>query len=126
MGVGVVPFYEPQVPEEAQYNGDGKGLAEEFEALNEIAAEAGLRPLRDFAENEFEEYVGGKGLPQLTYHPIIDGLATIEGLVRAISLKPDIASKLSDPDYTLEELKELARSLRAAQPSGARFCLFFM
>jgi len=126
MVAGLVPFYEPQVSAEARYNGDGKGLAEEFEALNEIAAAAGLRPLRDFAENEFEAYVDGEGSPELPYHPICEGLSTVEGLLREIRTRAGSASRLSDPDYTLEELDELARSLRAAEPSGARFCLFFM
>ena len=126
MGVGLVPFYEPQVSEEALYNGDGKGLAVEFEALNEIAAAAGLRPLRDFAENASEEYVEGTGSPEVTYHPISEGLATVDGLLLAIRSTHDKASRLSDPEYALEELEELARSLRAAESSGARFCLFYM
>jgi len=126
MGVGIVPFYEPQVSDDAQFNGDGKGLAKDFDILNEVAIAAGLRPLRDFAENEFEEYADETGSFELTYHPIGKGLATVEGLMKEIRSKPDVATKLSDPDYALEELEELARSLRVAERSGARFCFFFM
>jgi hypothetical protein len=50
----------------------------------------------------------------------------VDGLLWEIQSKPDVASRLSDPEYTLEELMELAGSLRAAQASGARFCLLFM
>jgi hypothetical protein len=128
MGVGVVPVYEPEVPPEAVYHGDGKGLAEEFETLNTLAAAAGLRSLRDFAEDEFAEFeklADAAGSPELRYHPVGAGLATVDGLIREIRSNPEVASKLSNPDYTLEELEELARSLRAAEASGAQFCLFF-
>ena len=126
MGAGVVPVYETQISDEAQFNGDGKGLAEDFSILNELASAAGLRPLGDFAQNEFEEYVDGTSSLDLTYHPISEALATVVGLMEQIRSKPDAASKLSDPEYTFEELEELARSLRDVESSGTRFCLFFM
>ena len=126
MGVGLVPFYEPQVSQEAQYNGDGKGLVVEFAALNEIAVAADLRPLSDFAANEFEACADDTEPPELTYHPIREGLPVVEGLLRAIRSKASVAEKLTDAEYTLEELEELARSFRAAEAEGVRFCLVFM
>lgn len=129
MGVGLVPFYEPLVPEEATYNGDGKGLADEFETLNGIAARAGLPPLSQFVsgDGDFDEFDEEAAEPtELTYHPIPDGLRAVEGLLREIGSNPKAASRLSDAACTIEELEELARSLKAANEFDARFCLFFM
>jgi len=122
MGVGLVPFYEPPSRDDALYNGDGKGLAEEFDRLNEIAAAAALRPLSDFAG----QYGEDEEPSELRYHPINEGLVTVEGLIKVIQSSPHIAASLSDCKYTLEELDELARSLRAAAAEGANFCLVFM
>jgi hypothetical protein len=126
MGVGLVPFYEPRVPDAATYNGDGKGLAQEFDVLEQIAADAGLRPLSEFASDAIldAEDPDGQG-GDLSYHAIQDVMPTVDGLVREIRENPDIASQLSDPAYTLEELGELTRSLRAAAALGARVALTF-
>jgi hypothetical protein len=130
MGVGLVPFYEPEVLEEARYNGDGKRLAMEYTTLNDIAVKAGLRPLSQFAQGEFEDYSDDATEPsktaELIYHPANEGLSVVEGLIREIRSSPTFASRLDDSAFTLEELEELARSLRAAEQSGARFCLYFM
>jgi hypothetical protein len=119
-------FTSLRFPKKRCTTGTGKAWLHEFETLNEIAAAAELRPLRDFAENELDMDDDGLGSSESTYHPVSEGLPTVEGLVREIQAKPDVASKLSDPDYTLEELEELARSLRAAEARGARFRLFFL
>jgi hypothetical protein len=48
MGVGLVPFYDPEVPASVRYDGDGKGLAQEFEVLERIATDTGFLPLSQF------------------------------------------------------------------------------
>jgi len=64
MGFGLVPFYYPQVPDSALYEGDGKGLAQEFGVLEAFAADAGLPPLSQFAnegllDGEFDDGQAG-------------------------------------------------------------------
>jgi hypothetical protein len=134
MGVGLVPLYDPKAPKESQYNGDGKGLADEYATLNKIALEAGLRPLSHFADNpdvRNEDYteqgdIDAPRTAQLTYYAIDDALPTVEGLIREIRSRPGVAARLADTKYTLEELEELARSLREAKRGGSRFCFFFV
>jgi hypothetical protein len=134
MGVGLIPLYEPQVAKEAQFDGDGKGLADEYATLNKIAVEAGLHPLSRFSSNPdgtYEDHSSQEAgaLPataQITYYAIDEGLRTVEGLIQEIRSAPKVATRLSDSAYTLDELEELARSLREAKRGGSRFCLFFM
>jgi hypothetical protein len=96
MGVGLVPFYDPQVPTSALYDGDGKGLAEEFPVLESIAADAGLPPLSHFADEgmEDDEFDASQGGTDLTYRAILDVLPIVEGLIREIRTKPQLASQL--------------------------------
>ena len=130
MADGLIPVYEPQILEEGRFNGDGKSLAEEYETLNEIAVEAGLQPLSEFAEGDVEDWPDDATEPpprfEPAFHPASEGLSVVEGLLRTIRASPAVASRLADAAYTLEELEELARSLRAAQKSGARFNFAFM
>ena len=128
MGVGLVPFYHPQVPASAMYDGDGKGLAQEFPVLESIATNSGLPPLSKFADEGLldDEFDAAQGGTDLTYRAIGDVLPTVEGLIREIRAKPQLASQLMNPAYTLEELDELARSLRAAAAASSRVCLVFI
>jgi hypothetical protein len=71
------------------------------------------------------DFDNGQGGTELTYHAIGDVSPTVERLMHEIRGNPQLASQLSDPAYTLEELEELARSLRAAAALGARVCLTF-
>lgn len=65
MGVGLVPFYDPQVTHSASYNGDGKGLAKEFAVLERIASEAGQAPLSHFASDALLEGESGTQLARV-------------------------------------------------------------
>ena len=133
MGVGLVPVYDGDVPKQARYMGDGKGLAREYEVLNGISARADLPPLGQFVsgddryyEHEFgDDRASWPAVPELTYHPSGEGVRAVEGLLREIGSNAESASLLADPAYTVEELEELARSLRAADEAGVRFCLSF-
>jgi hypothetical protein len=137
MGTGLVPHYDKKVPPKVEYEGDGKGIANEYENFEALATELAITPLSSyifFDPTEFEDIENPDEISdeeeegtktEIDYFPISEGISTVEALLAAIKSNKDIASRFSEPDYTIEELSELVRSLRAAQALDAKFCLMF-
>ena len=134
MGLGMTPVFDPAVPE-AEYDGDGKGLARFAADLDEIAVANGLTPLTAFLgdlEDVPEDIDDSGEAEEQTYLTEMDewfdsnaGSRTATGLIRAIESDPGIALRLSDGSYTtddiLGELKELERCLGVAASQGVGF-----
>ena len=127
MGVGLVPFYDLELPENATYQGDGKGLAEELDVFERIATGSGFTPLSAFTSDALLEAESDEPQtdPNYPHYAIEDVLPTVQALAEEIRGKPHLASALTDAASTLEELDELARSLTVAAAQGARVCLMF-
>ncbi|HEY0007216.1 MAG TPA: hypothetical protein VGB55_00705 [Tepidisphaeraceae bacterium] len=127
MSVGLVPFYDLELPQNATYQGDGKGLAEELDFFDRIAVDSGFTPLSAFTSDALLEAESGDPQtdPNYPHYAIEDVLRTVQVLAEAIRGKPHLASALTEARYTLEELDELARSLTVAAAQGARVCLMF-
>lgn len=96
MGMCLSPDFNIDIPE-AQYDGDGKGIARAGHILVRVAVTNGLTPLMSFlgyAEDagDFEEVPGGEDqLEDLPPSVLLDewydsgeGLRTVSGLIRAL------------------------------------------
>jgi hypothetical protein len=134
MGLCMTPVFDPAVPE-AEYDGDGKGLARFAVDLDELAEANGLTPLTAFLgyfedvpqgiddSGEAEDQFPVIGMDE--WYASNDGLRTATGLIQALESDPGVAPRLSDssypPDSILEELKELERCLGIAASQGVRF-----
>jgi hypothetical protein len=129
MGVGIYPVFDLALPA-VQFDSDGKVLAREFKALDIVAAAAGLpafsafgdtRPVPEGFAGDRDELYDLLG-PWEEWFPTVDGLRVIEGLLGAIEEGTE-SEALDDPEEVADELRELARCLRAAAEAGARFRL---
>src|SRR5687767_8292257 len=134
MGLCMTPVFDPAI-REAEYDGDGKGLARFAVKLDEIAVANGLTPLTAFLGDleDVPEGIDDSGeaeeQPHLTemdeWFDTNDGLRTATGLIRAIESDPGIATRMSDGSYTtddiLGELKELERCLGVTASQGVSF-----
>jgi hypothetical protein len=130
MGVGIYPVFNPPVPG-AGLASDGKLLARNFEALDAIAAAAGLPTFSSFGDNrpipagfegdpdELDDALG----PFNEWFPAADGLRVVEGVSAAISSGAAGVQSLRSRDQVVGELRDLAACLRPAAERGARFRL---
>ena len=129
MAFGIYPTFNPNF--EHGYDAEGHDLLDEYEVLNEIAAERGITPITDFGDNrpvpddwdgdpeELEEIRG----PWEEWFPAAEGVQCVEALLEALETDAATSQRLEHPDRVINELHCLARSLREAHAVGARFRL---
>ena len=78
--------------------------------MDEHAVEAGVPPLSSFG---FRDDRDGQ---KLTWHPVPDGLRTVEALIAA-------TQNLAEEAGLHDDLLRLQRYLKRAEAKGVRFCL---
>ncbi len=92
MGIGCFPVYDIDLPE-AEYDGDGKGLAAEFENLDAIANQVGVTPLSEYCggdANGVLEFVDEipEGIEDMiesgSFYEPAEGLKSVRSLIVAI------------------------------------------
>lgn len=128
MTVGIIPVFKPG---DAVIPSGPKGvlILRHYEVLDAIADINGLDPLSGFGDNNRDipaDFVGtpdelaARLGPWEDWFPIESGLRSVEGLIEFLVIHP---SAVDESRHVLEELRELARRLRAALPEGAQFRL---
>lgn len=80
--------------------------------LDELARNLGVEPLSRFMDFGYDSTI--------TRHEPAHGVATLDALLKGFSQH---ASSFVEPDAVREALEELRADLKAAEASGARFCL---
>ncbi|EMI46619.1 hypothetical protein RRSWK_00858 [Rhodopirellula sp. SWK7] len=130
MGAEVFPVFHPRVPA-ASFDAGGKLLLREHATLDSIARELNLAPFTAYGDNREvpEDFDGdpdelNDALGEWDeWFSIDDGLKTIDGLIAAIKIDPQVAGRLDDPESIWSDLESLARCLRIAREQNARFRL---
>jgi hypothetical protein len=113
MGMGIVPKYNRKLPQ-ADYEGDGSGIAIEIDSFDSIANWSKIPKLSSFVIWDRKK---------IRYFNASDGLACVHALIDAIESTPGNASVLSDAPFTLRELRELKRCLEIANANHVGFAL---
>lgn len=136
MGVELWPEFRPTLSG-LVYRAEGKAVIDDLEALEELAAERGLTPLRTFMDprqppDDFEPdadfdgdpetYVDQACGPRTDWHPAGDGLTAVRALLDALR-DEEASAALSDAETVLHDLEELARCLQVAAGRKAQFRL---
>ena len=130
MGVGIFPVFNPNVAN-AEFDTDGKVLASEFEALDELSTTLGIRLFSSFGDNR-PVPDGFDGDPDELYdvmgefdewYSASDGIAAFSALAKTIR-DDQIAAKLfREPEFVIDELKCLVSCLKVAESAKANFHL---
>ena len=130
MGVGIFPVFKPNVPQ-ATFNTDGKVLAAEFGALDDLAGELGLpsfssfgdnRPFPDDFDGDPEDYFDELE-PFDEWFAASQGISVFSALAESIGTDTSAAALFRDPEDVLFELQCLVSCLQVAQEQGASFHL---
>ena len=134
MGVELRPVFQPTLGG-VVYMAEGKAVVDDLEALEEIAAKRGIKPLSAFMDprqppEDFEPGEDFDGDPETyldlacgpwtDWFPSRDGLRTVRGLLDALQDDATLES-LSDPETVVQDLEELARCLETAVSRKAKF-----
>ena len=91
----------------------GSALARNCQRLDELALSNGTKPLSFFG---FDDDLVGE---VLHWHDAAEGLATIEGLLKAVASKH---SEFPDSDAIVEDLQDMRFYLKDAASARIRFC----
>lgn len=130
MSLGIYPVFTPKL-RGTKLDVLGEVLARNFQALDEIAGTAKLKPLTAFADNrsipegfdgdpdELAEILG----EWTEWFDPADGESVIQALTDHIKASPKAAKRLDDAIGLTEELQALARVLAVAEIEGIRFRL---
>jgi hypothetical protein len=149
MGVCIAPCFDQDIPG-AEFDGDGKTLADCAQVLDDIAKAQGLSPaFSSFVSDPdtVAEKLPDGAMIEETWYDSRDGLRVVAGLVaaleapdgrlrkridrrggvltplwRAMGIKSGMEGKWAE--FLLADLKELQRCLQLAVEKGARFYLF--
>lgn len=125
MGIGIFPVYDPPLALGA-FQSDGKILAAEYELLDAIAREAGVKAFSSFGDNRPvpDDFDGDPDELELDewdeWFDPVEGLLTVKTILSKISASP-ADSGSQDPYDLVDELRELERSLAIAASSGVKF-----
>ena len=131
MSLGLVPIFSPAGA--GAFDGLGEALAQDLEALEELAYSAGLTPLSAFADQRDvpEDFEGAPEELDDLLGPCTDwfdpALAAdaMDALRAAIDSRAGRAIEFEESEGVIEELEALAACLRRAALSGAQFRLVF-
>lgn len=102
---------------------DGKSLAKAVDDLDWTAKQIGVKPLSEFVSvdpdvaREFLEDETS-GLPELQHFSAVEGLKSVQALIREIQAWPSGARKT---EGVLSDLRECERILNAAAGKGVRW-----
>jgi hypothetical protein len=127
MGIGICPVFNPRVAS-THFTCEGRILLCQFEALDAIAIGVGLPPFSSFGDNR-EVPEGFEGSPDELnnllgpwneWFSIAEGLKVVNGIIQAATIG-SWREILDEPERVVEELEELARTLRIAQATGTTF-----
>ena len=122
MEFSIVPVFSP-TPDRRVSPCEGTRILTSLEALDEVAAVNGLRPLSSFTDNREvpEDFHGTTSeLDAILgewaeWFEIEDGLAVVGDLIHALESDPANRSLLPEPARTKHELRELERCLERAE-----------
>ena len=119
MSLGVYPVFKNRSFQHG-YSIDGTALAREIEALDTQSLAQGLKPLSGFDSANVPLPDGFAGdpaelpEPKPSWFSPVDGLKTVEALLRALSFHRVSLAQPDKENEVLEELRELQRALERA------------
>lgn len=131
MSLGLIPIFSPEGA--GSFEGLGEALAQDLEALEELAYSAGLTPLSAFADQRDipEDFAGDPEELDELLGPCTDwfdsalGADAVDALRAGIDSRAGRAIAFEESEGVVEELTALAACLRRAALGGAKFRLVF-
>ena len=107
----IFPYYNKHLPKSGTFL-SGQAILRNCLRLDQLADEKGIRSISSYG---FPDALIGE---TVVWHDAADGLKTVDGLLKAVSEKPET---VDDAPAVISELEKIHSAFERAQTNGAKF-----